>query len=304
MGKLDLRGLNAAVFTPMNEDGTLALGRVGPIADGVIASGASGFYVCGSTGEGPSLTTDERKAVCQAYVEAAAGRVPVVVQVGHNSLAEARGLAAHAQEVGADGISAVPPLYYRAQTVDELVACLQEVVAGADALPFYYYHVPAMSGLHYDMTAFLEEGAKRLPTLAGIKYSAPTVHELQECLAFDGGRFTILFGCDEMFLSGLVAGAPGAVGSTYNFVAPLYSRIMDAFGSGDLAEARRLQKLSVDMVRVVLRYRGQAGLKAMMKLVGLDSGPNRLPLITLTPAEVESMRGELEAIGFFDWGCV
>src|SRR5690554_2274667 len=105
-------GLIAATFTPMKEDGSINLEPIGPIVDQLIEDGVEGLYVCGSTGEGPSLTTEERCRVAAAYTEAAAGRIPVIVQVGHTSLEDARHLAAHARRIGADAISAVAPYYY------------------------------------------------------------------------------------------------------------------------------------------------------------------------------------------------
>jgi N-acetylneuraminate lyase len=128
-----------------------------------------------------------------------------------------------------------------------------------------------------------------------------TVHEYQACLNFDHGRYTVFFGCDEMLLSGLSVGARGAVGSSYNFAAPLYTALMEAFQRGDHEEARRLQGLSVQMTRLFYRYRGQPAFKATMGLLGLDCGPNRLPLETLSQKEILSMKRDLEGIGFFDW---
>ena len=137
-----LSGLVAATFTPMRPDGSLHLAMVNPIVEHLIHSGVSGLYVCGSTGEGPLMSGDERKATAAAYVEATAGRLPVVVQVGHSSVVESRQLAAHAQQIGADAISAVAPYYFKPDSVGVLVDCLAEIAGGAPDLPFYYYHVP------------------------------------------------------------------------------------------------------------------------------------------------------------------
>jgi len=102
-------GLIAAVFTPMCKDGSLNLGQVPPIVEHLTGTEVSGIFVCGTTGEGPSLSSEERRATAAAYVKAAAAKLPVMVQVGHNSLAESHGLASHAQAIGADAISAMPP---------------------------------------------------------------------------------------------------------------------------------------------------------------------------------------------------
>jgi N-acetylneuraminate lyase len=129
------------------------------------------------------------------------------------------------------------------------------------------------------------------------------VHEYQQCLEFSKGRRDLLFGVDEMLLSGLAVGAGGAIGSTYNFAAPLYQRLWAAFARGDLEEARTCQARSVELVRVICRYRDLAALKGIMKLIGLDCGPCRLPLVTLTARELPDLEKDLRAIGFFEWGC-
>lgn len=296
-----LRGLIAATFTPFHADGRLDLPRIQPMVDAVIAQGAAGLYACGSTGEGPLLSTAERLAVAEATVQAAAGRVPVVIQVGHNSLTEARGIAAHAQRIGADAISATPPGYFKPDSLGNFVACIAHIAGGAPRLPFYYYHIPVLSGVRFDMVDFLREGGAHLPTLRGIKFSDSALQEMLACVEFDGGRYDILFGVDEMLLGGLAFGARGAVGSTFNFAAPLYQKIIAAFARHDLAEARRLQSLSARMVRIIVGNGGRGGLKAAMAFVGADCGFSRLPTVSCTPAQRARMKKELTALGFFDW---
>lgn len=294
--------LFAATFTPLHEDGTLALSSIPSVVSHLAGDGVKGLYVLGSTGEGASLTSAERRQVAEAYVEAARGRLLTVVQVGHNSLAEARQLAEHAQDIGADAISAMPPSYFKPESIEALVDCLATVVEGAPDLPFYYYHIPALTGVEVDAAELLRVGAGRLPTLAGVKFSDPHVHKLQQCRQVRHGAYDLFFGVDEMLLSGLVAGANGAVGSTYNFAAPLYRRIIAAYEQGDLERARDYQQKANAMVDVVSYYCGRAGLKAMMNLIGYDCGPHRLPLQTARVSNVEAMREALEEIGFFDWG--
>jgi len=298
---MHLSGLVAATFTPMRPDGSLNLAMAKPIVDHLIRNRVSGLYVCGSTGEGPLLTTDERKRTAAAYVEAVAGRLPVVVQVGHSSVVEARELAAHAQQIGANATSAVAPYYFKPNSVASLVDCLAEIAGGAPKLPFYYYHIPELSGVNVNAVELLQRAPNRMPNFAGIKFTAPFINEFQTLIAASQGRFDILFGRDEMLLSGLAGGATGAVGSTYNFAAPLYLKVIAAFQRGDVEEAKRCQGQAVAMVNVILPYRGHAGLKAAMGLIGLDCGPSRLPIVPLKPEEAESLRSELEEIGFFQW---
>ena len=296
-----LTGLIAAVFTPMRADGSLWLEQVPLIVDYLERAGVTGLYVCGSTGEGMSLSGEERRAVAEAYMQAGRGRLKTIVQVGHNALAEARELAAHAQEIGADAISAAAPSYFKIDSVEALADCVAEVGAGAPKLPFYYYHIPILTGVAVDMTALLPLAAARTANLVGMKYTAPTVHEFQACLELDGGRFDVVWGCDEMLLSALAVGARGAIGSTYNFAAPLYRRVMAAFAGGDLAEARRCQLLSVQMVNVLKRYPFLTAMKQAMAMVGVDCGPCRLPQGRLDAPQEKQLKRDLDALGFFDW---
>ena len=296
-----LAGLIAATYTPLHEDGTLKLDLVPAMVDFLERAGVAGIYICGSTGEGMSLSGAERRAVAGAYVGAAKGRLKTIVQVGHNSLAEAKQLAAHAQEIGVDAISAAAPSYFKVGSIDNLADCMAQVASGAPALPFYYYHIPALTGVALDMVDFLPLAAERTPNLVGMKYTAPTVFEFQACMELYGARFDCVWGCDEMLLSALAVGARGAIGSTYNIAAPLYRRLMEAFEHGDLAEARRLQSLSIYMIRAINHYPFHPAMKQVLKLLGLDCGPCRLPLPAVEVSQVESLQRELETLGFFDW---
>lgn len=272
-----LSGLVAATFTPMKSDGALDLKRIPAVCDFVQGQGVDGLFVCGSTGESPSLTMAERMAVAETYVEAAAGRVPVVVHVGHNSLGDARTLAAHAQQLAADAIAVAPPSYYELKSVDVLVECLQHIAEAAPQTPLYYYHIPRITGVRLSMVELLERSESALPSLAGIKYSSDELDDLQACVEYGRRRYNILFGCDEMLLSGLSTGVDGAVGSTYNFMAPLYRRVIDAYQGGELESARQHQQVASAMVEEILQHGGHNAIKAAMSLLGIDCGPPRLP---------------------------
>lgn len=295
-------GLVPATFTPFHADGSLNLAVVEPMVEQLLRDGVTGLYVCGSTGEGISLTREERMAATAAFVAATRRRIPVIVQVGHNSIAEARLLAAHAQEVGADAISATPPSYFKPPTQAALIDCMAEIAAAAPDLPFYYYHIPGMTGVTPNVAALLHEGSAHIPTLVGVKFSHTAVFDMQAAVGVEDGRYNVLFGSDEMLLSGLAGGAHGAVGSTYNFAAPLFNRIMAAFAAGDMATAQRLQGKAVAMVSVLVRHGGNAAIKSMMAFLDLDCGPVRLPQVALSAEQQRLLRQEMAAIGFFDWG--
>ena len=297
---LPLSGLIPATITPMHPDGTVNLDQVPAIVDRLVQYRVGGLYVCGSTGEGPLLTTEERKAVAEAYVKAAAGRVPVIIQTGHASNWESRGLAAHAAAIGADGISALPPIYFKPDSLDMLIQCLKEVADGAPDLPFYYYHIPPLTSVAFDMRAFLREAPAAIPSLAGFKFSSHLLQEFQACIDQAQGRFQLYFGVDDMYVSGYAIGATGAVGSTYNFMAPIYQAAKAAYDAGDSPRAFQLQVEAGRIIAKILEFKGMAGLKGVMKMLGLDCGPCRLPLHTLNDAEYASLKEALERVNFFE----
>ena len=298
-----ISGLIAATFTPMHADGTLNLDTVPALVDRMVQFNLGGLYVNGSTGEGPLLTTEERKAAAEAYVIAAAGRIPVIVQVGHASNWEARGLAEHAAAIGADAVSALPPIYFKPDSLDTLVACLKEIAVGAPNLPFYYYHIPTVTNVSFDMRALLRAVPDRIPSFAGVKFSSHLLQEFQGCVDQAQGRYQMYLGVDDLCVTGHSLGASGAVGTTYSFMAPLFQKALAAYDAGHTKKAIALQVEAGRIVALILEHKGMAGLKAMMKLIGLDCGPCRLPLHTLSDAECEKLKAGLEQLGFFEkWG--
>lgn len=296
-----ISGLLAAPFTPMHPDGAIDTGKIPAMVDLLVNNGIKGIFICGSTGEGPSLSGAERKLLAEAFISAAAKRLKVFVHVGHNSLEEAKDLAAHAQQAGADFISATPPAYFKVASTAILVESLAMIASGAPELPLYYYHIPSLTGVGLDMVELLQTAKEAIPTLAGIKYTAPFIYEYQACLNYAGNRYDVLYGSDEMLLAALATGAKGFIGSTYNFIAPLYSQLISSFNSGELERAQDLQLKSVEIVRIINKYGGLRAQKAMMKLIGMDCGPVRLPLRRLDAQELKEMEKDLRQTAFFDW---
>lgn len=297
-----LKGLIAATYTPMDGQGNIRTDVIPDYADLMIRSGCNGFYVCGSTGEGISLTPDERMEVARAFTEVADGRVPVVIQVGCNSVRTSEQLAAHAQQIGASAVSCNAPNYYKVNDAQTLVDITERVAAAAPDTPFYYYNIPSLTGAAIDMIEYLRFAAPRIPNLAGIKYTDTKVFEYQECLEYQSGRYEVLWGCDEMLLSALVVGCGGAIGSTFASAMPCYLGVMECYAAGRIEEARQWQARSWQLVRVLSRYGNlHAAQKAVWKMLGLDFGPCRLPIPPLAEGAAEKIRADLEKIDFFSW---
>jgi N-acetylneuraminate lyase len=283
-------GLIAATPTPFYADGTLNLEAVAPLAKLLAAAKVAGVFIAGSTGESHSLTVDERIALAESWRKPAREhKLALLVHVGHNCQLDACRLAAHAAQIGADAVSCAAPCYFKPQTVGQLVEFCAPIAAAAAPLPFYYYHIPMMTGVALPMAEFLREGKRRMPNLVGMKYTYHDLMQFQECTRLEGGAFDVLFGHDEMLLAALALGARGAVGTTYNFAAPIYHEVIKQFEAGNLEAARTAQARSVRMIRQFGEFGFLAATKYAIALQGVDCGPVRAPLPNMNDAQKEAL---------------
>jgi len=296
-----LHGLVAATHTPFHADGALNLDAVENQAAHLLRDRVHTVFIGGTTGEWASLTVDERRQLSERWADVVRGTpLQVVVHVGANCLADARALAAQAESLGATAIAALSPSFFKPSSLDSLIACCADITRAAPSTPFYFYDIPPLTGVSLPMTEFLERAPEHLPTLAGLKLSHPDLMLLLRCLQADGGRWDICWGLDEWLLGALATGARRAIGSSYNFAAPLYLELIAAFERGDLAAARAAQARSTSLIALLARHGYMAAAKATMSLLGVDVGPPRLPHTALAPAAVASLHRDLEALGLFD----
>jgi N-acetylneuraminate lyase len=293
-------GLIAASFTPFHQNGTLNLEMIPVIVEKLVRDRLSGVFVCGSNGEGPNMTTEERMQVAEVFADANKGRLLNIVHVGHSSIKESKKLATHAAAIGADAFSSVAAFYFKPVSVEILADCMAEIASAAPGLPFYYYHIPVITGMDMNMIEFLKYAGKLIPNFAGIKYTSSKIHEYQSCLEFGNQKYDVLFGFDELLLPALSVGAKGAIGSTYTFAAPLYLHTMELFRQNNMELARKQHSFLVEMIRIFASYPSIPAQKAIMKMLGWDLGPCRLPLVTLSKVQYNELYKKLDKISFFE----
>lgn len=295
-------GLIAAPFTPMHADCSINLDAIETYANRLHIDGVVGAFVGGTTGEAMSLSVDERLQIAERWMAQAPKDLRVVVHVGHTALVDCQRLAAHAQSIGADSIACMAPFFFKPNSAESLVQWCEQVAAAAPKLPFYYYHIPSMTGISIPVFDFLKIASKRIPNLVGVKFTYEDLEDFKRCLDFEDGRYDLLFGRDERLLSSLAVGARGAVGSTYNFAAPIYRELIDVFDAGDQQTAERLQALAVEMIDTLIAAGPSplATFKWFMKRVGVDCGPARIPLQNPTAEQISVLESKLEAIGIYD----
>lgn len=148
---------------------------------------------------------------------------------------------------------------------------------------------------------FLVEGRLRMPNLVGTKFTHNNLMEMGACIDLEQHKFEVLHGFDEILIAGLSMGAVAGVGSTYNYIPNVYQAIFDAMKKNDVEAARACQMKSIRTVEVIIKYGGGVrGGKAIMKLIGIDCGSCRLPIKPFSDDEYESLKGNLDAINFFE----
>lgn len=296
-----LKGLIAATFTPIHPNGDIHYSVIDQYAQHIVDSGISGVFVCGTTGEFTSLTTEERKKILEHWVKAAGGRFKVIAHVGSDNQRESVELSRHAAEAGVWGIGSIAPGFFKPASVRDLIGFFKPVAAASSGLPFYYYNMPSMTGVSLSVAQFLREGKQEIPNLAGVKYTHNNLMEMGECIHLNNGAFEVLHGYDEMLICGLALGAVAGVGSTYNYLPSVYLNIMKAVEEGDLETARTFQMQSIEIVKIIIKYGGGVrGGKAIMNLIGIECGECRLPIAPFEKEEYDSLKKDLDTIGF--WG--
>lgn len=297
-----IKGLIDAPFTPFHEDGSLNLAPIPEYAALLARNGLKGVFINGSSGEGYMLTEEERMQLAEAWMAAVPEDFKVIVHVGSTSVMSSRRLAEHAQKIGAWGIGAMATPFPKIGSIEQLCRYCEEIASAAPELPFYYYHIPAFNGAFLPMTDLLKAVDGRIPNFAGIKYTFESLYEYNQCRLYKNGKYDMLHGQDETILPSLAqGGAQGGIGGTTNYNGRELTGIIEAWNNGDIETAREKQNFSQEVINVICHFRGNiVGGKRIMKLLGFDLGPNRVPFQNMTDEEERRMKAELEEIGFFE----
>lgn len=291
--------LIAAPFTPF-KDGEVNFDMIQLYADYLVKTHFQGIFVNGSLGEGISLTISERKKLAEAWMNVSKGRLAVIVHVGANCVKDSQELAQHAENIGASAIAALSPNYYKPENEAVLVNIMATIAASAPKLPFYYYDINFVTGVYIDVIKFMEMAKDRIPNLKGLKHSSKELPNAHGCKLIDNGRFQVLNGTDNQYLSCLALGLPGVVAASY--LGNIFHDMKTAFDKGDIETARKHQTTAQVLTNIRSKHGGGMNTtKAMFRiLTGVDVGSVRLPLRELTENEIESLRKDFQVAGLSD----
>ena len=284
-------GFWPALITPYTKDDQVNVTVVRELVDYHLGKGVSGFYLCGSTGEGAFMTVAERELVVETVMERINGRVPVIVHVGAAVLNDAVRLGRHAQDVGAAGISSIlPPVIY---DVRGLIPFFERIAASAPDLPF----LPYLFGYSRDALALIHDLA-HIPNLGGTKYTAANMYEMSQVVQFRAEGWTVFSGMDEQALLGIMYGAAGLIGSTLNFIPGVYREIIKSYHAGDCQTALEYQRRANSITNLFIRTGFVGSFREAMKSLGFDCGQPRVPNLPLPVEKVKPLYEEMASLGF------
>ncbi len=288
----DIKGVIPALLTPFDKEENLDEKGLRGLIDRLITEGAQGIYLTGSTGEGFLMDLNERKKVVEIAMDETKGRIPVIVHVGAIATKLSLDLTHHASECGADAISSVPPFYYRFG--EKEIVEYYKTLASATELPMIIYNIPLAGLMGYDTILKLA----KLPNVKGIKYTASTQYEMTMLKKDLGKDFMVYSGSDEMALSGLMAGADGIIGSTYNAIGDTFLELNKSYQEGNLDLAKEIMDEGVATIMKMLSYGSLMSLlKAINRWMGVDAGYSRAPFANFTPEQEEQMKKDFIKFG-------
>ncbi|MBU4399964.1 MAG: 4-hydroxy-tetrahydrodipicolinate synthase, partial [Planctomycetes bacterium] len=260
-----------------------------------IASGTTCVCPVGTTGECPTLSHDEHQRVISAAVEAAAGRIKVMAGTGSNSTDEALRLTRWAAKVGADAALVVAP-YYNKPTQEGFFQHFK-ALAQAVEIPICVYNIPGRTAKNIEPETIVRMA--ELPNITMVKEATGSLDQASQIIG--ATDLTVLSGDDSLTLPLMAVGARGVVSVVGNIVPKDVIALIEAFNSGDMAEARRLHHKLFPLCRDMLSLStNPIPIKAAMRMLGRDTGELRLPMTQLSPAEEKSLRETLAAYGLLD----
>ncbi len=285
-----------AMVTPFDTEGRIDEPAVARLVDHLFETGTEGLIVCGTTGESPVLSSDEKLRMFDLARCAARGRGPIIAGVGSNDTAGTVSLARKAADLGVDGLLLVTP-YYNKPSQEGLYQHFRAVAQAAD-LPVMLYNVPGRTSVNMEAATSLRL-ARDLKNVVAVKEASGNLLQATDIVVGAPAGLEVFSGEDGLVLPMLAIGATGVVSVTAHRVGRQMRTMHDAFFGGDLAGAARIHAEMLPVVRACFQSTtpSPVPLKAGLEMLGVPCGAPRLPLVAATEREREIMRAALEACG-------
>lgn len=294
--KAKFTGILPAIMTPFTRGGAkVDYEKACAFASVLADRGASGLFVCGSTGEGLLLTLDERKQLAEEIVGAVAKRIKVVVQTGCLDTASTIELSRHARDAGAHAIAVYTPAFYKYDD-RALFSHFQSIAKSAPEIPMFLYNIPKYTGNALS-PALIQELAEKVDSIIGTKDSSGDMVHLSRVLAMAPKGFNTLNGADELNYQAYLSGVEGSVSITANIVPELFQKILSGVKSGKLDAALKAQRRLAQVMAALGYGQTLSAYKEAIRLQGYDVGYVRPPQRELNAAEKRAIAKNMSGLG-------
>lgn len=287
---IKFEGIMPALVTPLCDDETINVTALKKLIGFLLDEGADGFYIGGATGEGIALKTEQRMILAEEAISFIGKRKPAIVQIAAADFGDAIALAKHAERIGADAISATPPLFFQYDEDD--VYNYYKALAGAVGIPMMIYYNPAAG---FNMNAAFAKRAFEVDNITAIKWTSSNYYEMTKLKDLTHGEMNVINGPDEMLLMGLSAGADGGIGSTYNFMLDIIKQIYASFVNKDIQKAQYFQIKANRVISELLKYKVIPATKVILNDMGFDVGEAAFPMKRYTTEDKKKITDAIKA---------
>jgi N-acetylneuraminate lyase len=290
----EFKGMFPAPPTPVTDDGRIHEKALRALLEDNIAHGVHGFWMAGTTGEGPILTEEQRDAVARISAEVCKGKVPVIMHVGAISTASAVRAAKTARSAGCAAVCCLPPFFFPSSERSR-IEHYQAVADAAGDLPFFVYNLPQLTQVE-TVPALMEKFVRAIPTLKGLKHSAPNFADIR---VFADMGLICFSGNGAFPLPALTMGAVGTIDAPLSLAPWHYAELFSAWEAGDIARAKALQDGVRKYVDLVWMFYAMADVcKVVLSArLGIDCGRSIPPVNSLTDDEKREVLRVAESLG-------
>ena len=273
-------GIIPAFYACYDDNGNVSTERTKAFAEYLFNKGVKGLYVCGSSGECIYQSKEERKAILEAVMEVAKGKMTIIAHVACNNTADSMELATHAESLGVDAIASIPPIYFKLPE-ESIAQYWNDISSAAPNTDFVIYNIPQLAGVSLTMPLFKE--MLKNPRVIGVKNSSMPTQDIQMFKAEGGDDIVVFNGPDEQFVAGRAIGAEGGIGGTYGVMPELFLKCDQLIKAGDLDNARKIQYAINEIIYAMCACKCNmyAAAKEVLRLQGIDIGDARKPLAGL-----------------------
>lgn len=280
-----------AMVTPFNEKGEVDYAKVNELVNYLISNGTEGIVVAGTTGESPTLTSEEKVSLFKQVVEIVNGRIPVIAGTGSNNTHASIQLTKKAEEAGVDGIMLVTP-YYNKPSQEGMYQHFK-AIAAETSLPVMLYNIPGRSSVN--MTSETIIRLSQINNIVSVKEASGNLDAMAQIIEETDENFSLYSGDDGLTLPVLAIGGAGIVSVSSHVIGNEMQSMVTAFLNGNLTEASSIHRKILPIMKALFAAPSPSPVKAALSFKGMDVGSVRLPLVPLNDMELAILEKALQS---------